>query len=202
MSASEFSLKAFMLNVVLWLPLAFFLWFYLAPVLVAPVGWGVSGILALWPGELFHGVVRDGYWLQVGVLLDLPEGLAIADIPVNPMLYGYGLPLIVGLVVSTPLAARHRLLQLLAGYLLVAMIQIWGVIWECFRTLAFEMGEPGMVVQRAAGLPSEVIALAYQFGYLILPAVVPVAAWILFNRRFIEGVVNLGHETTGPPQGQ
>ena len=39
---------------------------------------------------------------------------------------------------------------------------------------------------RRAGLPLELIALCYQFGYLILPALVPAALWIVGNRRFIE----------------
>jgi hypothetical protein len=30
------------------------------------------------------------------------------------------------------------------------------------------------------------IALCYQLGYLMFPAVVPVATWILMNRAFIE----------------
>lgn len=202
MSNPDFSLKTFMLNVVLWLPLSFFLWFYLAVPLVAPVGWVLGGVLALAHPELFEGVMREGYWLQVGAFLELPEGRAVADIPVNPMIYGYGLPLIAGLVISTPLSARRRIMQLLVGYLVVALVQGWGVYWEAFRALAFDMGEPGAAVRVAAGIPPEMVALGYQFGYLILPAVLPVATWVLLNRRFIEGVVARGLETPGDDQGQ
>ena len=37
--------------------------------------------------------------------------------------------------------------------------------------------------------PSDAVALGYQFGYLILPAVTPVAMWILLNARFLEELV-------------
>ena len=36
---------------------------------------------------------------------------------------------------------------------------------------------------------AQMVALAYQFGYLILPAVVPAALWIGLNRSFIERLV-------------
>jgi hypothetical protein len=40
----------------------------------------------------------------------------------------------------------------------------------------------------AHGLGAEAIGLWYQFGYLILPPVVPVVIWILLNSRFIESL--------------
>ncbi len=42
---------------------------------------------------------------------------------------------------------------------------------------------------RGLGLPMDMIALFYQLGYLMLPAVIPVATWILLNRAFIEAHV-------------
>jgi hypothetical protein len=45
------------------------------------------------------------------------------------------------------------------------------------------------------------IALAYQFGYLILPAVVPVVLWIALNRAFIEQLVGWRGEPGGRNDG-
>ncbi len=202
MNDIQYSLKAFMLNVVLWLPLAFFLWFYLAAVLVTPVDWLVTGVLALFFDPLFDGVARTGYMLDVGVFVELPEGRAVADIPINPMIYGYGLPLVAGLTIATPLTGLRRTLNLLAVFLVVVLVQAWGVTWEAFRSITFELGEPGAAVVAASGLKPEVIALAYQFGYLVLPAVVPVALWVVMNRPFIEGVVSYGTEPPTGAQGQ
>lgn len=201
-STSDVSLKAFMLNVVLWLPLAFFLWFYLAGLLVLPVQWLLSGVLELFHGDLFEGIGREHYWLQIGALIELPEGRAVADIPINPMIYGYGLPLVAGLAVSTRSSVRWRLAQLGLAFVAVALVQVWGAYWELFRTLAFSMGAPGVAVAEQAGLGREIIALCYQFGYLVLPAVVPIALWILMNRNFIEGVIGTGSEPPAHKQGQ
>jgi hypothetical protein len=52
-----------------------------------------------------------------------------------------------------------------------------------------------------AGIDPNTIALAYQFGYLILPAVVPVALWISLNRAFIESLVHPVAETKVDAQG-
>ena len=51
------------------------------------------------------------------------------------------------------------------------------------------------------GLSLDVIALASQFGYLVLPAVVPVALWILMNRRFLEALVGWSGEPEGGSDG-
>ena len=40
-----------------------------------------------------------------------------------------------------------------------------------------------------AGVSPDAVALAYQFGFLILPAVLPAALWIGLNRAFIERLV-------------
>ncbi|MEM9301827.1 MAG: exosortase H-associated membrane protein [Pseudomonadota bacterium] len=202
MNDIRFSLKAFMLNVVLWLPLMFFLWFYVSGLLIMPVQFGLDALLNLLYGDHFESVRRTAHLFEVGAIVTLPEGRAVAEIPVNPMIYGYGLPLVAGLVIATPVAAGLRALQLLGTYLGVVLVQLWGSFWETFRVLAFELAEPGQAIVDAAGFPDEVIALCYQFGYLVLPAVVPVALWVLMNRTFIEGVVGHRIEPTPVDHGQ
>ena len=55
------------------------------------------------------------------------------------------------------------------------------------------------------GLSIDGIGLVYQFGYLVLPAVVPVALWIVMNRSFLESLVGWsgepGGEAAGPRDG-
>lgn len=104
---------------------------------------------------------------------------------VNSMIYGYGLALIWGLVLATPLSARRRLLQMAAGWLAIAAVQAFGSITGA---LVVAMQYLGTDVLRSQGVHPELLALAYQFGYLILPAVVPVVLWMLMNRSFIEAL--------------
>lgn len=102
---------------------------------------------------------------------------------VNSMIYGYGLALIWGLVLATPLSARRRLVQMVAGWIAIAFVQTFGLITGA---LVVAMQYMGTTTLRNQGVHPELLALAYQFGYLILPAVVPVVLWMLMNRSFIE----------------
>ena len=55
----------------------------------------------------------------------------------------------------------------------------------------------GFAVASQTGFVSwqrEAIAFAYQFGTLILPAVVPVVIWVLLNRAFVYEKVSAGSE--------
>lgn len=110
---------------------------------------------------------------------------------VNSMIYGYGLALIWGLVLATPMSARRRWLQMAAGWAAVACVQAFGVITAA---LVSAMQYLGAEAVKGQGIHPEVLALAYQFGYLILPAVVPVVLWMLMNRSFIETLTGRGPE--------
>ena len=206
-----------MLGALLWLPLAFFLWFWFA----APLVWPVIAIaklvlLSAWP-SLFtavsqgadlldaqgHVLMHAGYLMQLssGVLVNAaPVGEAarfgFLEPVVNPMIYGYSLPLFAGLVLATPLTRRQRALQLAIGIPLIWLAQAFGVIAESLKSLGLDAGPAGAAAVARAGLPLELIALCYQFGYLILPALVPAALWIMGNRAFIE---MLTHTPSGEP---
>ena len=119
----------------------------------------------------------------------------------NPMAYGYALPLYVALVLATPLAEDTRWRQLLLGVTLIWPAQAFGVISESLKLLAFDSGDVGSAAVGAAGLNREAIALCYQFGYLILPAVLPPVMWLGLNRRFIDSLVGRAAEPAADVQG-
>lgn len=202
MSANQdpVSLKRFMLQALLWLPLSFFVWFLWSGIFVAPVDWLTGLVLQLWSSESFNEVLRTGYQLEVEVFIELPaemvrigQGRPVAAIPVNPMIYGYGFPLLAGLAISTPRSVLLRALQIAAGYLAIVLVQTWGVVFETLKTLHFQLGDEGKATVQAIGISADLTALGYQFGYLILPGVVPIALWILMNRSFIEGLIPAWH---------
>lgn len=189
-------IKEMLLAAVLWLPLCFFLWFYLASPIIFPVtslaGWILTGLFP----ELILEVKQFGYMLEVTtrIAADLGPGqrgpgTPVVALDVNPMIYAYGLPLLVGLVMATPLSPARRALQIGVGFLVLVPVQVWGVCWEVLKILTFDVGSQAGEAMTAAGLNENVVALCYQFGYLILPAVTPVVAWILFNRPFLETLV-------------
>jgi hypothetical protein len=190
-------IRGFGLRALLWLPLAFYLWFAFA----SPLAWPVvqlakMGLLALWP-DLFSDVVQNGHGMEVTTRLlvnqvapDGRSGIGELILVQNPMLYGYSLPLFSGLTMATPTTVRHRLVQFTIALSVIWLAQAVGVVAESFKMLAFNSGAAGANAITNAGISPDTIALAYQFGYLILPAVVPVALWIGLNRAFIELLVH------------
>ena len=206
-------LQRFFLAALLWLPLAFFFWFWFAAPLVWPVIQAARLVLlGAWP-QIFSAVTQGadlldaqgrvlghpGYLMQLStaVMVNVaPAGAApkfgFIEPTVNPMVYGYALPLLLGLVMATPLAARQRLAQLAIGIPLIWLAQAFGAISESLKTVAIDAGPLGAEAAQRAGLSLNLIALCYQFGYLILPALLPALIWIVANRRFIEALTGRG----------
>lgn len=195
-----------MLAAVLWLPAAFCIWFAWRAAFAWPVVQiAKATLLHLWPGlfiDVFAGadeinqasgqlIAHHSDWMQVNsnvlynAVKDGAPKYAFFDFIINPMIYGYSLPLFGGLVMATPLSWRQRLVQIGTGLAVLWLTQAFGVVAEAFKVLGLQLPE-GTAKMHELGYSLEAIALAYQFGYLILPPLVPAMLWILFNRPFIE----------------
>jgi len=189
-------LREFMLKTLLWLPASFALWFYFSDVLVWPVAHLVrSMLLSVWP-LLFAEVAQQGHLLEVDTHVLISQvnataqsGVGALVLTVNPLVYGFGLPLFIGLAMATPLSGVRRLWQLTLVLIVISFVQTAGVAAECLKQLAFSAGPAGATAVAAQGLSENGLALAYQFGFLILPAVTPIVLWVGFNQRFIEKLV-------------
>lgn len=203
MSTDSRLLKSFLLAVVVWLPLAFLGWAVLSAMLVwvpAQVsGWVLSG---LWP-SVFNGASHNGAdWQAVtGIMVQQPGGLGQLVFDLNPMMYGYSLPLFFGLVMATHLTPGQRALQYLIALPVLWLAQIFGIMTGALKLVVFDAGLQGAAAAQVAGLSPDVVALCYQFGYLILPAVVPVVLWVLLNRRFIDTLGRSPGNTPTEPVG-
>lgn len=174
----------------LYLPLGFFLWFFMASGLMFPASRLVEWLLTgLYP-DIFERVVQLGFHFEVQTSIILPrqvEGRTAAlNLDINPMIYAWGLALLFGLVMATPTRGLRRVLQLLIGFAVVTLVTTWGVFWEVWRDMAFLMGPQAAAAVQSSNLSATAIALCYQLGYLMFPGVIPIAAWILMNRPFIE----------------
>lgn len=217
-------IRAFGLKAVLWLPLAFVAWFWLAPLWVWPAvllakqvllgHWGPLFASVTLGGEVLDDagrvVARAGYLISLGtrVMVTVPAsaagpgGVGVLEPTLNPMVYAYSLPLFAGLAMATPLTAWRRTLQLALAWVLIGVCQAFGIVAESIKTLAFDAGAEGAAAIARAGLEPNTIALAYQFASLILPAVVPAALWIALNRDFIGQLVGREREPGARPAGQ
>lgn len=220
-------LRSFVLAAALWLPAMFFLWFLLSSVVVSPVIRLSAAILEGWMPELFGSLSQEyfhavfSYYADVTGVAGLPGSgkLEVEQQRHNVLVYCYGMPLLYGLVMATPLNWRRTFLQLGIGFAVLTLVETFGLVSEILKTMAIgvapaltaalQEGFPAVASQAGAvaqanmqaalaghGLSPTAIALAAQFGYLVLPAVTPVALWILMNRRFLETLVGW----TGEPE--
>ena len=188
MSGDVRRIKRFLLATLLWLPICFIGWAVLASFLgYVPAKLTGAILTQAWPG-LFASAEYHAPGLTLVTALVVPQAGRLGQLlfEVDPMMYGYGLPLFVALAMATPLSSGRRAAQSLLAMLVVWLVQVAGLVSAALRLVVFEAGNLGAVATRAAGLSPEMVAFAYQFTYLVLPAVLPAVLWILLNRRFIE----------------
>ena len=188
------SLKGFLLKVLLWLPAAFAAWYYLSILHVAPIAW-LSGLAlgGLFP-DAIAGVVQHGNHVEIATNLSAsllqsgaaPRGGTIA-FDLNPLVYGYGLPLLSGLIIASPGELEGKIFKILGGGLILLPFQAWGVSFGALKTLYFNFGpRVSQAAIDAVGMPPDAIALAYQLGFLILPAVAPILIWVAMHTRYLQ----------------
>jgi len=197
------SLKHFAWKGLLWLPTMFFLWFWFAEPLAWPVirlsGWI---LVHSWP-SLFDTVEQHGFMADIvtRVLVNQPDAqgqlrLGALTLSVNSLVYGYPLPLFYGLVLAIPLTVRKRALQITIGMISIWLVQSFGVVTEALKLVAFDSGQQGMTAIQLLGISNTVIALAYQAGYLLFPAIVPIMLWTALNQSFVKTLIKTSDGTS------
>jgi len=176
----------FVVVVLAWLPVAFGVWYVLAPIILWPAQLLVTAIARIGFGDLVSNVEAHGATLSFVTTVKPGQAAAggILSVDVNMLLYSFGLPLFVALT----LAVRERgwWRALLIGYAAMLPFIAWGVVADFLKNIAITSSP--LVTSQAgfSALERDMIAFAYQFGSLILPAVVPAVAWVLTHRAFLE----------------
>jgi hypothetical protein len=114
----------------LWMLFGFMLWYYLSALHGVPVRLAAEGILSGILGEPFHSIIPnpDRHYLfqvQTRIPFDFPDGTREAlGFIVNPLIYGYGLPLLFGLTMAASASWWRKLLTLVIGYAVIAVVQV------------------------------------------------------------------------------
>lgn len=176
----------------LWMLFGFMVWYYTSAWHGVPVRLAVEPLLHWLLGDSFYNIIANPdraylFQVQTRILYTFPDGTQEPlGFIVNPLVYGYGLPLLFGLMMATEQPLLRKLAVLLVGYLVISIVQIWGVFWQCLKTLAFNFGPEVAAAIDETGVPQPAIALCYQLGVLIFPALAPVIVWVLGNWREIE----------------
>ena len=179
-------LSSFILAVLAWLPVTFAVWYFGAPILLWPPALLVEGIARTAFARIVTGVEQAGATLAFATSLRPGTGLtgAVVSVDVNLLLYSFGMPMLAALL----LAARERAWKrhLLVGYVVLVPFIAWGALADFLKNVAITAGPQVASQTGFTAAQREMIAFAFQFGSLILPAIVPAIVWVLMHRRFLE----------------
>jgi hypothetical protein len=194
------SLKLFFALCFLWMPLAFFFWFFLRSVVTWPVSRLSHWVIDAWLPGVVHSWRQNFHHFEITALvppppgMELPDGqLAAAIADVNVLLYTYGIAVLWGLLLATPNDERsfaRRLVYCFVGWMLLIPVHVFSTVIDVGKTLFIELGPAGLQLAETHGVNLEFIALFFQFSRLVAPTLGAVIVWALFNRKFIEEVRN------------
>lgn len=179
-------LSSFILAVIAWLPITFAVWYFAAPIILWPAAVLVEGVSRVAFHDLVRGIEQVGATLTFATTLrpGTGSGNGSITVDVNLLLYSFGMPLLAALILAAREPAWKR--HLLIGYLVLAPFIAWGGLADFLKNVAITAG-PAVASQTSfSAAEREVIAFAFQFGSLILPAIVPAIVWVLMHRRFLE----------------
>jgi hypothetical protein len=188
----ELRLSELLILAFLWMVFGFMLWYYLSAFHGIPVRLLADEILSRLLGSEFLNIIPnpDHHYLflvQTNIPFQFPDGSQEAlGFIINPLVFGFGLPLLFGLVMASGVSLLRKMGILLLGYVCIMLVQVWGVVWQALKMLAFNFGPDAHQLVVDAGISDELIALCYQLGVLIFPPLVPIVLWVLANWTLIE----------------
>lgn len=187
----NFALSGYFGRVLLWLPVFFALWYFLAPFFNI-----VPGLASQWLANLLHDnlVVQlesAGRHIEFVTSLKAPaaggaEGNVVVSL--NPLIYSWNIPVLLALCFAVPDTLFSNTRVILAVVALFPL-HAWGQVAELLVTLLFRQGPQVAAQVDYTGWQLELAAILYQFGYLMLPVIGAVSIWFLANRPLVETLI-------------
>ncbi|BFM19157.1 exosortase H-associated membrane protein [Gilvimarinus japonicus] len=197
MPPPEFSPSRYFLRVLLWLPLFFVLWYYLAGLFTI-----IPAHLSEWVINLVYpGAVMQVEWVNreleyiTRFTVAAGDGLRTGNavVTINPLLYSWNIPVLLALCYAVNDTLFSNVRVIIAVIALFPM-HAWGLVAEFFVNILFRMGSAVAEQVVVAQWQQEVAAFCYQFGYLMLPVIGAVSVWFLANRALVQALIDSSGE--------
>lgn len=191
----ELTLSELLILASMWMLFGFMLWFYLSAFHGTPARLAAEAILQQVLGSDFSRIIVEPnqhflYQVETNIPFTFRDGTTEAlGFVVNPLIFSYGLPLLFGLVMGSNVSWLRKVVIMLIGYVVITGVQVWGVVWQSLKMLAFNFGAQTHAIVTGHGVSDAAIALGYQLGTLIFPALAPIFVWVLTNRPLVEQFV-------------
>jgi hypothetical protein len=169
----------------LWLIPMLALWYWAREIVVrVPATWAdfaMRGLFSWVEGTQLEGTVQS---LLTTIPVPHASGReALATPEAHILSYCYGLPLLFALFLGAK--AKGLWWKLPVGFFALTPFQAWGICFTWLLTLTHATGDTVAMTTRFTAFDNNVIALGYQLGYLLFPAMVPILLWVYLERRTV-----------------
>ena len=180
----------FFLRTLLWLIPLLALWYWAGAWIIEPPVWlARQAMIHFFPDWVLGVRLEDGQaYLLTTFRMRAPDG-RVAELRnvVEVLRYAYGLPLLLALLLGSRAQGIWWKFPLAA--LVMVFFQTWGVCFEWLSNIAINVGAQTHAVTGFGFWTRTLIALGKQLGALILPTLVPVLFWLLWEQKFVRTVV-------------
>lgn len=105
----------------------------------------------------------------------------------KPAHYGFGLPMLLALLLAS--GGRHLVRKLAIGVAVLIPCQAFSVFVVLLKQVALGSGTAATTQLGFSALQLNGIALAYQLGVLLVPALTPIIVWLMLERPFLAAVM-------------
>ncbi len=183
----------------LWLPVFFVCWYYLAALLSVPAALLAKAVVNLLFSGLIDSLEMNGRELEIvtSLLIHTDDGRGQVIVTINPLIYSWNIPVLLALCFAVEDRYFSNMRTLIAVVALLPL-HAFGVAAELLATLAFKLGSEVSTQLALVGWQNEAVALAYQFGYLMLPVIGASSIWLLSQYTVVS---RLAGAATRPAQG-
>ena len=163
-----------------------------------PVAVSADIILSRLFPDVIAAIEQQGHLLDIVTKLappvnadiSVPDGKqSILVFELNPLVYSYNLPLLAAMITAVPATEKQIWLRLGIGAIVLLPIQLGCVCIDIIKTLVFDLGPDATSNMSFNGFAIDIVALAYQFGSLILPPLSPVVVWVLLHQAYLKELV-------------
>ena len=100
--------------------------------------------------------------------------------------YAFGFPLLVALFLGAK--AKQLWWKIPLGYVVLSFFQAWGICFSWLLAVTQVSGDVALLATRFSTTEINLIALGYQLGYLLFPAMAPILLWVYLERRMVATV--------------
>ncbi|MDO3388103.1 exosortase H-associated membrane protein [Gilvimarinus sp. SDUM040013] len=193
----NFSPAGYFLRVVLWLPIFFVLWYFLAGFFNIVPGLMSQGLINVFDSGAVLSLESVGrkidYVTRFVTSVEGSQRKGNVIITLNPLIYSWNIPVLLALcfAVSDRLFSNARVILAVAA---LFPLHAWGLAAEFYVTILFKSAPEVAGQLSVSQWQKEAAALCYQFGYLMLPVIGAASLWFIANRALIEQLIT---EKTG-----